>query len=89
MVGWASLSKVDVVDSLLAKAEGCARTLAKWNTKTVGHIGKEIRAFEIKLKTQRDAICRHDTLWTIKESREKEGVLWWQRARSDYLKYGE
>lgn len=41
------------------------------------------------LKGQRDACSCRDTLAKIQEWRGKEEMLWWQRARSDYLKFGD
>jgi len=39
------------VHNFLLKTEGCAKTLAQWNSETFGHIGQEIKALERKLKS--------------------------------------
>ncbi|KAJ8443070.1 hypothetical protein Cgig2_004275 [Carnegiea gigantea] len=75
----------DAVESLVSKLEACATALSKWNLETFGYVGREIRKLEHRLKQDRDAISRHKTVSEIREWRNKEQVLWWQRARSDYL----
>ncbi|KAJ8425866.1 hypothetical protein Cgig2_028211 [Carnegiea gigantea] len=77
----------DVVDNFLAKIEICSKELAKWNTATFGNVRLEIKKFELQLKSKIDAANRRSILTSISEWRKKEEVLWWQRARSNYLKY--
>ncbi|KAJ8433162.1 hypothetical protein Cgig2_007126 [Carnegiea gigantea] len=83
-----SSSRPDVVDNLLIKLDGCSAKLNDWNKTTFGHIGIEIRKSEVMLKSQGDAISRKQLLGQIRELRKKDEVLWWQRTRSNYLKYG-
>ncbi|KAJ8423471.1 hypothetical protein Cgig2_013514 [Carnegiea gigantea] len=67
----------------------CSTKLSDWNKNTFGHVGKEFKKLEKLLLTQRDAITRRHTLSQIRDLRKGEEILWWQRARSDYLKYGD
>jgi len=76
MDGWASCSKVDVANKFVAKSKGCAKTLAKWNTNTFGHVGKEIKSLENMLKVQKD-VSRCEILCVIRELQKKEEILWW------------
>ncbi|KAJ8439381.1 hypothetical protein Cgig2_021795 [Carnegiea gigantea] len=61
--------------------------LIKWNRDSFGHVGSEIHKLESQLKNDKDAISRRHMLGLIREWRKREQILWWQRARSDYLKY--
>ncbi|KAJ8431514.1 hypothetical protein Cgig2_009751 [Carnegiea gigantea] len=84
---WSSPTQTDVIESLVSKLESCATALSKWNVETFGHVGRAIRKLEDQLKQDRDAISRRKILGEIREWRNKEQILWWQRARSDYLQY--
>ncbi|KAJ8422741.1 hypothetical protein Cgig2_015549 [Carnegiea gigantea] len=81
-----SLTKLD---SLLMKIDTCAVALCKWNFETFGHVGWEIHKFEEKPKQDSDALTRRQTLKEIREWRQKEQILWWQRSHRDYLRYSD
>ncbi|KAJ8452551.1 hypothetical protein Cgig2_000140 [Carnegiea gigantea] len=73
---WTSIAKVNVVDNLLERLDACATKLQQWNQEAFGHLGREITQLEQKLKTQPDALT-------------EEEIMWWQQARSNYLKYND
>ena len=75
------------MENLLSQLDSYSRELTKWNRDSFGHVGSEIHKLKSLLKNDKDAISRHHMLGLIREWRKKEEILWWQRARSDYLKY--
>ena len=79
----------DLVDNLLLKIDKCASSLIQWNDEHFGNVGWEIRRLEAQLPRERELGKRKDILGKIREWRKREEILWWQRARSDYLKYGD
>ncbi|KAJ8423722.1 hypothetical protein Cgig2_010287 [Carnegiea gigantea] len=85
----ASVSKPNAVDKLLGCIDKCLAELLKWNKTTFGHVQCRINEMELQLKSQRDAISQRNTLELIRDWHKKEEILWWQRACSDYLKYGD
>jgi len=54
-----------------------------------GHVGFEILKLETTLKNTREASIRREKLSKLREWRQKEEILWWQRARSNFLKFGD
>ncbi|KAJ8451710.1 LOW QUALITY PROTEIN: hypothetical protein Cgig2_018344 [Carnegiea gigantea] len=86
---WSSVSSSHTVENMLYRLEKCVAYLMEWNQSTFGHVGQKIRDLEQQLRTQRDAIIRHQMLGLIRDWRKKEEILWWQRACSDYLKFGD
>ncbi|KAJ8435842.1 hypothetical protein Cgig2_003865 [Carnegiea gigantea] len=86
---WASVSKPNVVDNMICRIEKCSEKLSHYNKSSFGHVGQQIKMLEHKLKTQHDGLSRCQTLGLIREWRKKEEILWWQRVRSDYLKYDD
>ncbi|KAJ8432811.1 hypothetical protein Cgig2_026141 [Carnegiea gigantea] len=59
------------------------------NKEEFGNVDVEIKKLEELLKGQRDACSLRDTVAKIQEWRRKEEMLWWQRARLDYLNFGD
>ncbi|KAJ8439513.1 hypothetical protein Cgig2_007030 [Carnegiea gigantea] len=86
---WASTSSNNVVENLLFRIDICAEELGKWKKEEFGHVGTEIRKLEQQPRGQHDAISRGEILRQIREWRKREEIMWWQRARSDYLSYGD
>ena len=84
---WSASSGDDVVERLMERVETCAGELSRWYRKVFGQVGTEIHKLEVQLQCQRDAVSRREILGQIREWRRREEILWWQRARSDYLKY--
>jgi len=83
------VSKTDAVDNVLAKVDNCSMELAAWNRNSFGHVGREISKLEDSQKYLTDVMNKHEVLNKIKEWRCKEEIMWWQRARIDFLKYGD
>ncbi|KAJ8443329.1 LOW QUALITY PROTEIN: hypothetical protein Cgig2_015810 [Carnegiea gigantea] len=71
---WGDVSKTDAVDNML-------------NKNSFGHVGREISKLEDSLKYLTDAKSRHEVLNKIKEWRHKEEIMWWQGARTNFLKF--
>ena len=86
---WSSSSLDDAVHNVLGTVEMCTAQLVKLNSKTFGNMGKEISKLELQLKCAWDVTTRHELLSKIREWRNKEEIMRWQRARSDYLKHGD
>ncbi|KAJ8422909.1 hypothetical protein Cgig2_005750 [Carnegiea gigantea] len=74
-----------LVDNVLAKVDNCSIKLAAWNKNSFGHVGREISKLEDSLKYLTDPLSKREVL--EKEWRHKEEIMWWQRARTDFLKY--
>ena len=89
MSAWEASSDADPVYSLLHKIEKCSASLTHRNNEHFGNVGTEIRKLETQLAHEREIHKRKDILNSIREWRKREEILWWQRARSDYLKYGD
>ncbi|KAJ8428778.1 hypothetical protein Cgig2_014386 [Carnegiea gigantea] len=68
---WLFNTQEDEVCDLVTKIDACSKELAWWNK---------------RLRLVRDPLERKNILGAISQWRKKE-VLWWQRARSNYLKY--
>jgi len=83
---WKQVSGIEAVGNLLTKVERCSTELQLWNKTVFGHVGSEISKIEATLRHTGDAGTRHEAL---REWRQKEELLWWQRARVDFLKYGD
>ena len=73
----------------LAKINQCMDDLIVWNGREFGHIQKQIKQCTEKLKMAQDISVRSVLLDQIDELRQKEEVMWCQRARVDYLRYGD
>ncbi|KAJ8449927.1 hypothetical protein Cgig2_029289 [Carnegiea gigantea] len=73
-MAWSFTSHANAVDNLLARLNYCS------NKSSFGNVKQQIRELEQCLKSQRDAISRHQTLSLIRDWRTKEEILWWQRA---------
>ena len=86
---WSARPADDPVERLIERVETCAGELSRWNRKVFGHVGTEIHKLDVQLQGQRDAVSRRETLGQIREWRRREEILWWQRARSNYLKFGD
>ncbi|KAJ8445113.1 hypothetical protein Cgig2_029485 [Carnegiea gigantea] len=63
-------------------------TFVPWRRGFFGNVRVEIKKLEAQLKGTVDARSRKNILTSIGEWRKREEVLWWQRARIDFLKYG-
>ncbi|KAJ8441718.1 hypothetical protein Cgig2_019105 [Carnegiea gigantea] len=86
---WKSTSGPDSVDSLLLKIDKCVSSLMQWNDEHFGNVRREIRRLEGQLPREYELGKRKDILGKIREWWKREEILWWQRAKSDYLKYGD
>jgi len=84
---WACDKEGDVIDKLVGKLGVCADKLAEWNKAHFGHVGREIHKLEQQLRETHDIFHRRDLLSDIRDWRHKEEILWWQRAKSDCLRY--
>lgn len=73
----------------MGRLDACATKLQRWNQEIFGHVGREITQLEQNLKTHPDALSCKQLLQQIWECRKKEEIMWWQRARSGYLQYGD
>ena len=89
MSAWCSCQHADVVDSVMGRLHACGGQLMQWNKEFFGNVSVEIAKLKKILKSLKDAPSRRTILQQIRELRNKEEILWWQRARSDYLKYGD
>ncbi|KAJ8431505.1 LOW QUALITY PROTEIN: hypothetical protein Cgig2_003254 [Carnegiea gigantea] len=89
LFAWGSTTKTDTVDNLLSKLNRCTVELCKWNAHTFGYVGNEIRKLEHQLRNHSDTIIGRQILGQIHNGTKKEEIPWWQRAHSDYLKYGD
>jgi len=86
---WAYDMEGDAVDKLVGKLGVCTDKLAEWNKAHFGHVGRKIHKLEQQLRETHDIFHRRDLLSNIRDWRRKEEILWWQRAKSDYLCYGD
>ena len=77
------------MENSLLRLSKCATALVEWNQTTFGVVGQQIRKLEHQLRTQTDALSWRNTLSLIRDCRKKEEILWWQQARSNYLKFGD
>lgn len=86
---WQSRGDVNPILNLKVKTEACTGDLLKWNKQHFGNIQAQIREAEQKLKGMGDPKTRKEIMKSIRELRRKEEVLWWQRSRINFLKYGD
>ena len=86
---WTRASGTEAVENLMVKFDGCSKDLLKWNKTSFGYVGLEISKLEVLLKSTRDVEVRWEALSKLREWRQKEEILWWQRARADFLKFGD
>ncbi|KAJ8447618.1 hypothetical protein Cgig2_031672 [Carnegiea gigantea] len=86
---WSSVYDLDPVDNAMGRHDACAGELQCWNKDFFGHVTTKISKLEKQFASQRDAPSRRALLQQIRDWRTKEEILWWQRARSDCLKYGD
>ena len=86
---WSSVSNPNPVENSLLRLNKCAAALSQWNQTTFGTVGQEIKTLEHQLLSQTDVISQRSTLSLIRNWCKKEEILWWQRARSNYLKFGD
>ena len=63
--------------------------LSTWNQEAFGNVQLEIKKHLNLLKQTSDGRARKLIFNTISDLRRKEEVLWWQRSRTDFLKFGD
>jgi len=73
----------------MGKIDGCSKALHQWNKTSFGNVGLEILKLEAFLRSTRDVEARREAFRKLREWRQKEEILWWQRARVDFLKFGD
>ncbi|KAJ8445914.1 hypothetical protein Cgig2_009843 [Carnegiea gigantea] len=69
------------------RVKHCMEKLSAWSLKAFGHIQSELRKFQGRLKLTSDAGAWRAIFQEISQRRKKEEVLWWQRTRTDFLKF--
>ncbi|KAJ8439209.1 hypothetical protein Cgig2_003422 [Carnegiea gigantea] len=82
---------VGVIFLVVFSCEGRALygDLSTWNQEAFGNIQLGIKKHLNLLKQTSDARARKLIFNTINDLRRKEEVLWWQRSRTDFLKFGD
>ncbi|KAJ8452678.1 hypothetical protein Cgig2_005014 [Carnegiea gigantea] len=72
---WSSTSHANAVDNLLSNLSKCSDELNSWNRTSFGNVSEQICDLEQRLKSQRDAPSRRQTLALIRDGRSMEEIL--------------
>lgn len=79
----------NVVLNCLSKLDRCMSALQQWNVKEFGHIHKGISHCKAKLRDATNAKARKGLFQELRQWRCKEEILWWERSRTEFLRFGD
>ncbi|KAJ8447045.1 LOW QUALITY PROTEIN: hypothetical protein Cgig2_033614 [Carnegiea gigantea] len=84
---WSSVSTPNIVENLLNRIDKCSAELTQpsdfWSC------GSANQGFRTATSVSTGHYQQAERPWLDPRMAEKEEILWWQRARSDYLKFGD
>jgi len=88
-VTWEVAGSHDPWTRLTCKIEACTEAIGRWKQNTFGEVKLRIGQLAAQLRGEKDIHRRRSLLNEISSWRRKEEVFWAQRAKADFLKYGD
>ncbi|KAJ8423004.1 hypothetical protein Cgig2_008689 [Carnegiea gigantea] len=76
-----------LVSAVKGKIVACSKALSQWNVSTFGNIQGNSQTLEPSPREASDISSREKILEEICDWRRKEEILWYQRARLDFLRH--
>jgi len=86
---WEGHCGSNVVDNMLGKVGKCSGKLVWWNKEVFDNVTTKFRDLEASLKGLKDGNRRRQMQGEIRSWQHKEEIMWWQCARSNFLKYDD
>ncbi|KAJ8426111.1 hypothetical protein Cgig2_031778 [Carnegiea gigantea] len=83
-----SFNSQDLWANLEGKLSSCSRALLKWNEDVFGNVTTNIKALERQVREEKNIEKRWDLLNDISVWCRKEEIMWAQRAKANFLNYG-
>ncbi|KAJ8428363.1 hypothetical protein Cgig2_027779 [Carnegiea gigantea] len=84
---WQPITSVNPIPDCVEKIKRCMAELSAWSYSTFGNIQHEIHKCKTLLESTSSASARKAIFEEINQLRKQKDVLWWQRSRTEFLKF--